>query len=368
MARSSRKAPGTVRRAKANGRAVVSRRPRKKLQEAKPISLALQGGGAHGAFTWGVLDRLLEDERVVIEGISGTSAGAMNGAVLVQGYATGGREGAREALDRFWSRISEAGRTSPIQRTPLDRLMGTWSMDWSPSYLSLDLMSRLLSPYQLNPGNHNPLRDILEEQIDFELLRPCSAIKLFVSATNVRTGKVRVFGCGELSVDALLASACLPFMFQAIEIDGEPYWDGGYMGNPALFPLIYNCLNNDIVIVQINPLTRDEVPRTAAEILNRVNEISFNSTLNREIRAIAFVRKLIDAENLSREKYRRLNLHMIESEDCMKGLGVSSKLNAEWEFLTHLKAIGQAAADDWLGRNFDRIGVETTVDLEAKFL
>jgi NTE family protein len=334
----------------------------------KHISLALQGGGAHGAFTWGVLDRLLEDERIAIDGISGTSAGAMNGAVMVQGYSEGGREGARAGLERFWRRISEAGRYSPIQRTPMDRMTGVWSLDSSPIYLMFDFMSRLMSPYQTNPSNHNPLRPILEEQIDFDRLHENHKMNLFVCATNVRTGKVKIFDCDTISVDALLASACLPFMFQAVEIDGEAYWDGGYMGNPALFPLIYKCTSADIVIVQINPIKRDAVPRTPAEILNRINEISFNATLNREVRAIAFVRKLIDAENLDTEKYRRLHMHMIESEDCMQNLGYSSKLNAEWDFLIHLREIGRAAADDWLKRNFHRIGRETTVDMAEKFL
>jgi NTE family protein len=346
----------------------AARAARATLAKVKRVGLALQGGGAHGAFTWGVLDRLLEDERIEIGGISGTSAGAMNGAVLVQGLTEGGREGAKAALDGFWHSISEAGRFSPIQRTLMDRMMGSWSLDASPAYLAFDMLSRLLSPYQVNPSNFHPLRTIIENTIDFDRLRSRHAIELFVCATNVRTGKVKVFGCEDLSVDALLASACIPFLFQAVEIDGEAYWDGGYMGNPALFPLIYNTLCHDIVIVQINPIHRAEVPHTAAEIMNRVNEISFNSTLNREIRAIAFVRRLIDTENLDTEKYRRLNLHMIESEDCMLNLGISSKLNADLEFLTHLKNVGRDAADRWLELNFDRIGHETTLDLAEKFL
>ncbi len=336
--------------------------------KVKRINLALQGGGAHGAFTWGVLDALLEDGRVEIDGISGTSAGAMNAAIVAQGYSEGGVSGARAALEGFWRSISELGRHSPIQRTMFDRLSGGWSMDHSPAYLMFDILSRLMSPYQLNPGNTHPLRPLLEQQIHFETLRTGSKIKVYVSATNVGNGKVRIFGSDELSVDALLASACLPTMFQAIEIDGEHYWDGGYMGNPALFPLIYNCASDDIIIVQINPMKRAEPPRTAAEILNRINEISFNATLNREVRAIAFVRKLIDDENLDPKKYRRVNLHMIESESCMIGLGVSSKLNTEWDFLMHLKEVGRTAAAEWLGAHFDQIGVTTTLDLQEKFL
>jgi len=336
--------------------------------EVKRINLALQGGGAHGAFTWGVLDRLLEDERIAIGGISGTSAGAMNGAVFVQGWDADGRQGAKRALERFWRRISEAGRWGPIQRTPLDRAFGGWSLDTSPFYLAFDFFSRLLSPYQYNPSNYHPLRAILDEQIDFARIKHCEEVKLFVCATNVLSGKVRIFQHEELSTDALLASACLPFLFQAIEIDGEPYWDGGYMGNPALFPLIYHTDVTDLVVVQINPIKRDRAPRTAPEILNRVNEISFNATLNREVRAIAFIHKLIQQENLDPKKYKRMNLHMIESEEQMKSLGVSSKLNADWDFLLHLKGIGRQAAEDWLARNFDRIGRETTIDLADKFL
>ena len=337
-------------------------------QKVKSVNLALQGGGAHGAFTWGVLDGLLEDGRLEFDGISGTSAGAMNAAIVAQGHAEGGVAGARAALEGFWRSISELGRNSPMQRTFFDRLSGGWSMDLSPIYMMFDMLTRVMSPYQLNPNNTHPLRSLLEQQIHFETLRTTSKIKIYVSATNVGNGKVRVFGRDELTVDALLASACLPTMFQAIEIDGEHFWDGGYMGNPALFPLIYNCTSDDIIIVQINPMKQAEPPRTANEILNRINEISFNATLNREVRAIAFVRKLIDDENLDAKKYRRLNLHMIESEDRMSGLGVSSKLNVEWDFLMYLKEVGRDAAAQWLAAHFDQIGVATTLDIKEKFL
>ncbi len=335
----------------------------------RTLNLALQGGGAHGAFTWGVLDRLLEDPRIRIEGISGTSAGAMNGAMLVQGFEDGGADGARAALDAFWRRIGEAGQLAPVQRTPFDALFGDrWNLDSSPAYLWFDAWSRVLSPYQFNPLNLNPLRDVLAASVDPGRLAECQAVKLYVSATNVRSGKIKVFERGEVTVDALLASACLPFVFQAVEVDGEAYWDGGYMGNPALFPLIYGCRSPDIAIVQINPLTRDEVPTTASDIADRVNEISFNSTLMREMRAIAFVGKLIDDEGLARSKYKRLNMHMIGAESEMKGLGVSSKVNVDWAFLTHLKRIGRDTADDWLAAHFDRIGVDSTIDIPAVFL
>jgi len=334
----------------------------------KRINLALQGGGAHGAFTWGVLDRLLEDPGIEIEGICGTSAGAMNAAALAQGYTDGGAPRARACLDRFWETIADVGRLSPIQRSPLDRLMGNWRMDASPAYAAFDLFTRTLSPYQFNPLNLNPLRDLLADAIDFEAVRACRDLKLFACATNVRTGKIKVFKNEEFSADAVLASTCLPFLFQAVEIDGEHYWDGGYTGNPAIFPLIYECGSTDVVIVQINPLFRETLPTSAREILDRVNEISFNSSLMREMRAVHFVTRLIDEGELDRHHYKRMNIHLIEADDELKPLGASSKLNAERAFLEHLKAIGRAACDAWLERNFDRIGKDATVDLVETYL
>ncbi len=330
----------------------------------KIINLALQGGGAHGAFTWGVLDRLLEDERISFEGISGTSAGAMNAAVLADGWMRGGRDGARERLEAFWRRISVAGRANPVQRTVFDRLLNGWNMDLSPAYHGFMALTRVFSPYDLNPMNINPLRDILEEMIDFDSLSRCVAIKLFISATNVHSGKIRVFQCGELTPDVLLASACQPTMFQAVEIDGETYWDGGYVGNPPIFPLIYDCRSPDVLVIQINPFHRPETPTRAHEILDRVTEISFNASLVKEMRAINFVSKLIDEERLDPSKYKRLNMHLIEAEEHMKGLGVSSKLNADWDFLVHLRDIGRETTAGWLDRNAERIGVESTMDIE----
>lgn len=334
----------------------------------KRLNLALQGGGAHGAFTWGVCDRLLAEERIEIEGIVGTSAGAMNAAALVDGYVADGREGARAALDRFWHGVAEAARFGPVQRGPIERMSGSWRLDGSPAYLLFDLLSRVMSPYQLNPMNFNPLRDVLDKTVNFERLQSCTDIKLFVCATNVRTGKVRVFRTGEVSRDAVLASACLPFLFHTVEIEGEAYWDGGYMGNPALFPVIYDCESPDVVIVQINPLFRDEVPRTAREILDRMNEISFNSSLMREMRAVAFVTRLIDEGQLDRARYKRMNIHMIEADDEIRHLGASTKLNADLDFLLHLRDIGREAADRWLAARFDSINVESTVDLVETYL
>jgi NTE family protein len=334
----------------------------------KRINLALQGGGAHGAFTWGVLDRLLEDDRIEIEGICGTSSGAFNAVAVAHGMTEGGSSGARRTLDRFWHCVAEAGRFSPIQRSPLDHLLGSWRLDYSPSYVLFDFLTRMLSPYQTNPCNYHPLEDVLEKVVDFDAVRACTAVKLFICATSVRTGKIKVFATEELCREAILGSACLPFLFHAVGYQGEHYWDGGYMGNPPIFPLIYLCQSSDVVIVQINPLYRETIPVTAREIMDRVNEISFNSSLMREMRAIAFVSRLIDDGKLDRREYKRMNIHVVEADEQLKPLGASSKLNAEHAFLEHLKAIGRAACARWLTLHFDQIGVNSTVDLVDMYL
>ncbi|HUA55008.1 MAG TPA: patatin-like phospholipase family protein [Candidatus Sulfotelmatobacter sp.] len=334
----------------------------------KPLNLALQGGGAHGAFTWGVLDRLLEDGRVSLEGISGTSAGAINAAVLADGLLKDGRDGAREALDRFWRMISEATSFSPLRPTLFDQLRQDWNMDQSPHYIFFDLVTRLLSPYELNPFNLNPLRDILEATVDFDALRGNEKIQLFITATNVRSGKVRVFDTNEVSVDVLMASACLPLLFKAVEIDGEAYWDGGYMGNPAIFPLVYDCTSRDVAIVQVNPLSRLEVPTSARDILNRINEISFNSTLMREMRALATVSKFLRDGSLDERRYKDVHVHLIEAEAEMRSLGASSKMNADFDFLCYLRDLGRAAATIWLDDSWDAVGTRSSVDVFEKFL
>jgi NTE family protein len=330
----------------------------------KKINLALQGGGAHGAFAWGVLDRLMEDGRIDIEGISATSAGAMNATVLAHGFTSGGREGARKALSDFWRRIANAAAATPLQPSLLDRMAQNHGLDFSPAFQAFDLLARVFSPYQFNPMNFNPLRHILGQAIDFERLRKSSGIKLFLNATNVRTGKVRLFRNAEITPDAVMASACLPLMFQAVEIDGEAYWDGGYMGNPAIFPLIYECQSVDVVVVHINPIARPDVPRTAAEILNRVDEISFNSSLMREMRAVAFVTKLIDEGKIKDGSMKRMLIHSIAAEDFMQKLGVNSKMNADWEFLTHLRDAGRAKAAEWLTSNFQHLSRQSSTDFE----
>jgi NTE family protein len=335
----------------------------------KTVNLALQGGGAHGAFAWGVLDRLIEDGRIAFEGISATSAGAMNAAVLAYGWTQGGRDGAREALAKFWRAVSDAAlRYSPYRGWPGAAQLGQFSLEHSPGYFLMDMATRLFSPYQLNPWNFNPLRDVLEEQVDFAALRQHSDIKLFLAATNVETCKVRIFQCRDITADAVLASACLPFMFQAVEIDGQYYWDGGYMGNPAIFPLIYDCAARDVVIVHLNPIVRPGCPRTAAEILNRLNEVSFNSSLMREMRAIAFVTGLIEQGKLPGGEFKHMRIHSIRADEEMVHHGVSSKLNADWAFLTHLRDEGRAHAAGWLEQHFEQIGRASSVDVRAEFL
>ncbi|WP_355661189.1 patatin-like phospholipase family protein [Halomonas salifodinae] len=333
----------------------------------KRIDLALQGGGSHGALTWGVLDRLLEDERLEIDGISGTSAGAMNAVVLADGLQRGGREGAREALAGFWQAVSEAARFSPIQRSLWDRLIGNDSLDHSPGYLFFESLTQLVAPAHLNPLDINPLRDLVAERIDFDRVNACTQVKVFVTATNVRTGRATIFRQPDLGVETVMASACLPFLYRAVEIDGEAYWDGGYSGNPALYPLVDDQGCRDLVVVQINPLVRRQLPGSAREILNRLNEITFNSSLVKELRSIQLLQRLIEAEGLTLENYRAMRLHLIHCEQEVEDLSASSKMNAEWDFLTRLFEQGRAWADDWLAEHFEAIGQRSTFDLDRLF-
>lgn len=326
------------------------------------VDLALQGGGSHGAFTWGVLDRLLEEPWLSIDGISGTSAGAMNAAVLVDGHAAGGAEGARAALERFWRRVADAATFSPFRRTPLDMLLGRWSLDHSPTYLAADMMGRMFSPYDLNPSGTNPLSAILEECVDFDRLK-AAPIKLFVTATNVHTGRGRVFRNAEVSPDVLMASACLPTMFQAVEIDGASYWDGGYSGNPTMTPLIRECRSRDTILVQINPLERAETPRSARAILNRLNEVAFNAVLLKELRLMALMRRMPPTEVPEMKMLAEMRIHRIAS-GALAELGSSSKLNAEWDFLTILREEGRRAAEAFLAQDGAAIGVRSSFDLD----
>jgi NTE family protein len=309
----------------------VKRSPAGSGRPPQLIDLALQGGGAHGAFTWGVLDRLLEESWPRIEAISGTSAGAMNAAVMADGHAKRGSEGAREALEVFWRRVSQAALFSPLQRSPIDMLLGRWTLDYSPAYIALDLLGRVFSPYDLSFGGPNPLMQVLSDAVDFARLAT-APIKLFITATNVRTGRPRVFRNAELSPDVLLASACLPAMLRAVEIGGEAYWDGGYSGNPTMTPLVQECVSDDTILVAINPVERPGIPRSARDILNRLNEVSFNAVLLKELRMMVLLRQVASAGNPEVTHWARMRVHLIRSE-MMVDLGSSSSLNAEWAFL-----------------------------------
>jgi NTE family protein len=327
------------------------------------VDLALQGGGAHGAFTWGVLDRLLEEPWLTIDGISGTSAGAMNAAVLAHGFTLAGNDGARRALESFWRNVAQAGQFSPIRRGPLDVLLGRWTLDHSPAYIATDIMSRLFSPYDLNLTGWNPLRKILNEGIDFARVAE-SPIKVFITATNVATGRARVFRNRDLTPEVLIASACLPTMFQAIEIDGEAYWDGGYSGNPTITPLIRECTSQDTIIVPINPVERKGTPRAASEILNRLNEVAFNAVLLKELRMMALLRRVADPGDEEGGKWAKMRVHSVTNE-IMAQLDASSKLIAEWDFFCLLRDKGRFSATLFLDRYADDLGHRSTLDLDV---
>ena len=335
--------------------------------QKKSINLALQGGGSHGAFTWGVLDYFMEDERVSLGGISGTSAGAMNAVILAHGYLDGGAEGARSALEQFWRKVADMGRFSPIQRSPLSVLTGSWNMGYSPVNTMIDMFSRVASPYDTNPLNINPLRELIESTVDFEKVRACEALQLFIAATNVHSGKIKVFEREELTADMVLASACLPTLYQAVEIEGVPYWDGGYVGNPPLYPLFHTTKSKDVVIVQINPVERNETPKSAKEIQNRMNEITFNSSLLRELRAIEFVHRLLQKNKLDSALYTDVLVHRIEATEQLGPLSSFSKMNAEWDFLVHLRDIGRASAKAFLDTHHASLGEVSTLDLWHEF-
>lgn len=323
----------------------------------RPISLALQGGGAHGAYTWGVLDRLSEDETLDITAISATSAGAMNAVAYAAGLSKGGPEGARRELESVWRRISEASAA-----------LGAFG---PAGFAFATALQSIASPYDLNPFNYNPLRRLVEDEIDFAAVH-ASGLKLFLCATNVETGRARVFSRDEINADAVLASACLPQSFQAVEIDGTPYWDGGYMGNPSLFPLIYSGAPRDVLLVILNPLERPGTPKRAGEIQERLNEISFNASLIGELRAIAFVQRLIDDGMLKEpmmKKYRRLNIHAIRGGQDLLGYGLSSKYDTRWRLLTELRDLGRSEADRWLRECAVHVGTNTSsFDIRKEFL
>ncbi|HEX5739802.1 MAG TPA: patatin-like phospholipase family protein [Hydrogenophaga sp.] len=343
----------------------------------RKIDLALQGGGSHGAFTWGVLDRLLEEDGLEIAAISGTSAGAMNAVALAAGLMDGGREGARRVLRDFWQRVSQASPFHHLQNSPLGALMGSaadWLSPWlEPWKRAADLWGQQLSPYQLNPLNLNPLRDILVDTVDFERVRHCHKTQLFIAATQVRTGALRLFDQRTLHVDHVLASACLPMLFRAVEIDGEAYWDGGYAGNPSLMPLITESPADDLLLVQINPIERASVPTGAGDILDRINEVTFNASLVKEMRSIALLKQLIADEGRPGHAYRNplfqrvdaLRVHLIDGGASLSPLGANSKTSTHWTFLSQLHDLGVQAADGWLNQHGDAIGVRSSLDLSG---
>lgn len=332
--------------------------------KVKKIDLALQGGGAHGAFTWGVIDRLLDDERIDIEGICGTSAGAMNGVCTVYGLNKGGRNLAKHLLVKFWHKISEAGKLSMVQPSWMDKMMSVGNMDFSPMYKFFSMTSENLSPAQFNPLGFNPLEKILNDLIDFEELHRMNPPKLFVCATNVKTCEARVFGPGEITAKSILASACLPYIYKAVEIDGEFYWDGGYMGNPPLKPLMDHTKDtDDILLVQINPMKINTVPTTIEEIKDRVNELSFNSSLVLELQMLQFKQSLIDKGITLDGELKRTHLHNISADIHLGDLNLSSKLNTSWDFLMNLKETGYKTCEKWLLENFDNLGKTSTFKL-----
>lgn len=333
----------------------------------KIVTLALQGGGSHGAFTWGVLDRLLEDPRIDFEGISGASAGAMNATVLAHGYNLGGREGAREALAAFWGRIVTR---EPFSFLPPEMMPGGASLlnQSTPAAMhALLAMSRFFSPTQLNPLDINPLRDILVEQVDFERLRSSGDIKLFIAATRVSTGTLKIFRNRDLTVDALLASACLPSMHRPVEIDGEAYWDGGLTANPPIFPLLHLCSARDLLVVLLHPCSRPGTPTSIQEIGQRLSEISFSSAFFTELGGLALAKR--EAENAMfafgtlERRLRKLNMHLVEANDLMSQLDVMSKLNTKTSFIHGLYDEGRQAAGRWLEKNFHMIGLKSSFDL-----
>jgi NTE family protein len=335
--------------------------PEKTAPPRKKINLALQGGGAHGAFTWGVLDKLLEDGRLQFDGLSGTSAGAMNAVSLAEGFRKGGVPGARDQLGKFWRASSLDGGLAPVQRNVVEGMINFWNA--TPIATLFQQAAGMLSPTEMNPLNLNPLRGVLSAQVDFEALRACDGLKLFIAATNVESGKVRVFHRPELTIDMVLASACLPTVFRAVMIDGVPYWDGGFMGNPVLFPFFYETETCDVVLVQINPIERKGTPDTVAEILGRIDEITFNSALLQEFRAIDFVARLIAEGRLKGTNYKSIRLHVIEAQDELNKFGASSRMRSDYDFFVQLRDIGRAAAQKFLDAHFDAIGVKGTLDI-----
>ncbi|MBS0290817.1 MAG: patatin-like phospholipase family protein [Proteobacteria bacterium] len=338
----------------------------------KLINLAIQGGGAHATFAWGVIDRFLEDGRIQLEGISGTSAGSIIAVVLAYGLLTQGREGAREMLYQFWREVSNAGLIyNPCKQLPWEKFWFGNKMDQSILYQLFNVVTNWFSPYQLNPQDFNPLKEIISNTVDFDRLRQCPFTRLFLSATNVRTGQVKVFKTDEVSLEATLASACLPNLFKAVEINGDYYWDGGYSGNPSLFPFFYHVESSDIVIIHVNPIERPAPPELPAEIFNRINEISFNAALLKEFRAIDFVHNLLDNGWLKdeyKDRFKYILLHSISADKTLSDLSAASKLTSDWDLMMLLFNRGRAKASEWLNRHYNDLGNRSTVNLSEKLV
>ncbi|MCB1551107.1 MAG: patatin-like phospholipase family protein [Alphaproteobacteria bacterium] len=366
---------------------VKSKKSESGKTDCKKINMALQGGGAHGAFTWGVLDEFLKQDGLDFEGISATSAGSMNAVVMAHGLITGGNDAARQALEDFWHKVSEAGSVfSPVAPNAFSSsfvspfsamadMFSAWQGEWNEGRNNaahfINLMSQNISPYQFNPFNINPLLDILKDMVDFKKIRTNKDVQLFITATNVQTGDARIFKTEELTADMVMASAALPNVFRAVKVDGDYFWDGGFVGNPSLWPLFYEVDSNDVLIVHVNPLVRNEIPKEAPEIENRLNEVTFNASLLKELRAISFVQKLLSHDMIKEEyksKYRDVLIHAIRAEDAMSELDLSSKFDTSWPFLKQLRDQGQQAAKDWLKNNYDAIGKKSTIDITRDYL
>lgn len=333
----------------------------------KKISIALQGGGSHGAFSWGILERLLEEESLNIVGFCGTSAGAMNGAVATYGLHTGGRHNAIKLLEKFWKMVSHAALFSPVHPAWDNHKTTNGDLSFNPMFHWMNLLSQTLSPYQFNPLDLNPLKDILLELIDFDDLRE-SKIKLFACATNVKTCKPKVFKLDEMCVEALMASACLPTLYKAVEVKGEYYWDGGYMGNPPIYPLIDHTHSNDILLLKVNPVVIHHVPQTVAEIQDRINDISFNSSLMAEMRMVYFKEKIFKMGVNLKGRLRKIHFHEISADEAMKDFTLSSKFNASWSFLNQLRKKGRECADVWLSNHLEQVDKESSIDIRKVFL
>jgi NTE family protein len=336
--------------------------------EKKPVGIALQGGGAHGAFTWGVLDRLLEEDSIVAEAMCGTSAGALNAVACAYGLHLGGPVKAKEILEQLWRKVALTGNVL-FKPGIFDKVYGNGDIYNSPGYMMFNAITQVLSPYNFNPLNYNPLRDILNDLIDFKELKAYNKKKLFICATNVKTNRAKIFENKDITVDAVLASACLPLLFQAVEIDGEYYWDGGYMGNPPIFPIITNTSLKDIVLVKINSININSVPTSARDIADRVNEISFNSSLINEMKLIHYRNELIrnGILKVDNKTNREIFVHTISGYEALSQLKYSSKMNTSWEFLLELKQKGREIAEKWIQNDFKEVGVKSTFDVEEHF-